>query len=146
MPPGGTCGHADGHRRRRTHAPALFELLDERVELENRHALECRNDLPPIVHSPTPEAVRTLLHDGGAQNIDVAAEDGYQALRTPEDFWTMALGSGLRWTIDQMGTELAREVKHEILDRLAAAGVDRVETNVIYAIAGRSPSEHSALP
>ena len=82
----------------------------------------------------TQEAVRKLLHDGGTQNIDVAAEDGYQALRTPEDFWTMALGSGLRWTIDQMGPQ-AREVKHEILDRLAAAGVDRVETNVIYAIA-----------
>jgi SAM-dependent methyltransferase len=83
----------------------------------------------------TPEAVHTLLHDGGARSIDVAAEDGYQALRTPEDFWTMALGSGLRWTSDQMGPELAREVKQEILDPLAAAGVDRVETNVIYAIA-----------
>jgi hypothetical protein len=34
-----------------------------------------------------------------------------------------------------MGAELAREVKHEVLDRLAAKGVDRVETNVIYAIA-----------
>jgi ubiquinone/menaquinone biosynthesis C-methylase UbiE len=87
----------------------------------------------------TPEAVYTLLHDGGAQNIDVAAEDGYQALRTPEDFWTIALGSGLRWTIDQMGAELAGEVKHEILDRLAAPGVDRVETNVIYAIAEKPP-------
>ena len=83
----------------------------------------------------TPEAVRALLHDGGAQNVKVAAEDGYQVLRTPEDFWTMALGSGLRWTIDQMGAELAHEVKHEILERLAATGVDRVETNVIYAVA-----------
>jgi ubiquinone/menaquinone biosynthesis C-methylase UbiE len=87
----------------------------------------------------TPEAVRTLLHDGGATNIDVAAEGGYQALRTPEDFWTMALGSGLRWTIDQMGAELAREVKHEILDRLAADRVDRVETNVIYGVAEKPP-------
>ena len=83
----------------------------------------------------TPKAVHTLLHEGGAESINVVAEDGYQALRTPEDFWTMALGSGLRWTIDQMGAELAREVKHEILDRLAADRVDRVETNVIYAIA-----------
>jgi hypothetical protein len=87
----------------------------------------------------TPEAVRTLLRTGGAQNIDVAAEGGHQALRTPEDFWTMALGSGLRWTIDQMGTELARGVKREILDRLAAAGADRVETNVIYGIAEKPP-------
>jgi hypothetical protein len=83
----------------------------------------------------TPEAVRQLLHDGGAQRVEVAAEDGYQALRTPEDFWTMALGSGLRWTIDQVGPQLAREVKQEVLDRLAAKGVERVETNVIYAIA-----------
>jgi ubiquinone/menaquinone biosynthesis C-methylase UbiE len=87
----------------------------------------------------TPEAFHQLLLDGGAQNVEVAAEDGYQALRRPEDFWTMALGSGLRWTIDQLGPELAREVKHEVLDRLAATGVDRVETNVIYAIA-RKPS------
>src|SRR5215468_1139925 len=87
----------------------------------------------------TLEAVHTLLHDGGAQNIDVVAEDGYQALRTPEDFWTIAMGSGLRWTVDQMGAEPAHEVKHEILDRLAAAGVDRVETNVIYAIAKKAP-------
>jgi hypothetical protein len=26
-------------------------------------------------------------------------------------------------------------VKHEILDRLGAAGIDRIETNVIYAVA-----------
>jgi ubiquinone/menaquinone biosynthesis C-methylase UbiE len=83
----------------------------------------------------TPEAVRQLLRDGEAQSVEVAAEDGYQVLRTPEDFWTIALGSGLRWTIDQMGTELAREVKRELVDRLAAKRIDRIETNVIYAIA-----------
>jgi ubiquinone/menaquinone biosynthesis C-methylase UbiE len=83
----------------------------------------------------TPEAVGKLLHDGGAQNVDVVAEDGYQALRTPEDCWTMALGSGLRWTVDQMGPELAREVKQEVVGKVAAKGIDRVETNVLYAIA-----------
>ncbi len=85
----------------------------------------------------TPEAVRQLLHDGGAQGVDVAAEECYQVLRTPEDFWTIALGNGLRWTIDQMGTTLVREVKHEVLDRLAAKWAKRIETNVIYAIAAK---------
>lgn len=85
----------------------------------------------------TSETVSMLLRDGGVQNFEVTAEDGYQALRTPEDFWTIALGSGLRWTIDQMGAELAQEVKHEVLDRLATNGVHRVETNVIYAVAGK---------
>jgi SAM-dependent methyltransferase len=83
----------------------------------------------------TTDAVCRLLQDGGAQNVEVDAENGYQTLRAPEDFWTIALGSGLRWTIDQMGIELAREVKQELLDRLSASGITRIETNVIYAVA-----------
>ena len=82
----------------------------------------------------TVEAVRQLFHDGGIQNVDVIAEDGHQTLRTVEDFWTIVLGSGLRWTIDQMDPDLARAVKQEVLQRLSALGVDRVETNVIYAV------------
>ena len=83
----------------------------------------------------TPGAVRKLFTDAGVQNVEVVAEEGYQALRRPEDFWTIALGSGLRWTIDQMGAEAARAVRQEILDALAAKGLDRVATNVIYAVA-----------
>jgi ubiquinone/menaquinone biosynthesis C-methylase UbiE len=85
----------------------------------------------------TPDAVRKLFGDAGVDRVDVIPEGGYQALRAPEDFWTIALGSGLRWTIDHMGDELARGVRQEILDALAAKGVDRVGTNVIYAMAHR---------
>ena len=83
----------------------------------------------------TTDAVCRLLRDGGAQNVEADAEDSYQTLRTPDDFWTIALGSGLRWTIDQMGPELAREVKEELLDRISASGIVRIETNAIYAVA-----------
>jgi hypothetical protein len=83
----------------------------------------------------SPEAVRKLFADAGVPHAEVVAEEGYQALRTPEDFWTIALGSGLRWTIDQMGTEAASEAKQEILDALSARRIERVETNVIYAVA-----------
>jgi len=83
----------------------------------------------------TPDAVCKLFADAGVRNVKVVAEEGYQALRAPEDFWTIALGSGLRWTIDQLGPEVAHGVKREILDALVAKSVDRVGTNVIYAIA-----------
>lgn len=83
----------------------------------------------------TPDAVRKLFADAGVRNAEVVAEEGYQALRSPEDFWTIALGSGLRWTIDQMGFAVAQRVKRNILNTLVANGVDRVATNVIYAIA-----------
>jgi ubiquinone/menaquinone biosynthesis C-methylase UbiE len=83
----------------------------------------------------TPAAVRQLFTDASAPDVEVVAEEGCQPLRGPEDFWTIALGSGLRWTIDQMGIEAARGVRREILATLAAQGVDRVGTNVVYAIA-----------
>ena len=84
----------------------------------------------------TPEAVQTLFRDAGIPNVEVLAEDGHQPLRSIDDFWTMARGSGLRWTIDHMGPEAAGAVKQEVLEALAERGVDRVKTNVIYAIAG----------
>lgn len=85
----------------------------------------------------TPEAVRKLFGDAGVPQVDVVAEEGHQALATPADFWTIALGSGLRWTIEQMGADVADGVRQEILGALATKGVDRVATNVIYAIARR---------
>lgn len=85
----------------------------------------------------TPEAVRKLFADAGVTRVDVLAEDGHQPLGTAADFWTIALGSGLRWTIERMGAEAAHEVKQEILSALTRKGVDRVATNVIYAIARR---------
>jgi ubiquinone/menaquinone biosynthesis C-methylase UbiE len=46
-------------------------------------------------------SVRKLLQDGGVKDPEVIAEELFQPLRSPDDWWTIALGSGLRWTIDQ---------------------------------------------
>ena len=82
-----------------------------------------------------PQAVRCLLHDGGATNIEVAAEDGVQALRSAEDWWIIALGTGLRWTIEQMGPEAAARIKADNVNWLSENKIDCVETNAIYAVA-----------
>ncbi len=84
----------------------------------------------------TPDAVAKLFADAGVPRVEVVAESGHQELRAPEDFWTIALGSGLRWTIDQMGAEASQGVKRDILSALSARGIERVETNVIYSVAG----------
>jgi ubiquinone/menaquinone biosynthesis C-methylase UbiE len=89
----------------------------------------------------TPEAVGKIFADAGIRNVEVAGEKGDQPLRTPEDFWTIAMGSGLRWTIDQMGGETALGVKKEILNALAARGVDSVAIPVIYAVARKGLEE-----
>src|SRR5512147_1662738 len=38
----------------------------------------------------TPDAVRKLFADAGIGRVDVVPEVGYQALRAPDDFWTIA--------------------------------------------------------
>jgi ubiquinone/menaquinone biosynthesis C-methylase UbiE len=87
----------------------------------------------------TPEAVRRLFTDAGIAEVEIVAEEGRQTLSAPDDFWTIALGSGLRWTIDQLGPEAADGVRREVLGALAANRVDRVATNVIYAAAQKVP-------
>jgi len=82
----------------------------------------------------TPDALERLFVAAGIRSVEIAAEAGHELVRTPEDFWTMALGSGLRWTIDQLGDELARGVRRDVLAFLAENAVDRVETNVMYAV------------
>jgi ubiquinone/menaquinone biosynthesis C-methylase UbiE len=83
----------------------------------------------------TPDAVRTLLADGGGSDIQVVAEDGRQRLARPEDWWTIALGSGLRWTIDRMTDDARTRVFDRNVGFARANSVDAIETNVICGIA-----------
>jgi ubiquinone/menaquinone biosynthesis C-methylase UbiE len=83
----------------------------------------------------TTDGVSRLFADAGIRSAEVAAESGHENLRTPDDFWTMALGSGLRWTIDRLGRDLALEVRREVIGFLAAKRIERVETNVIRGVA-----------
>jgi len=81
------------------------------------------------------ESVRRLLRDGGTTNVGITAEAGAQMLRSAEDWWTIALGSGLRWAIEQMGPQAAALIKTDNVKWLNENKIDRLETNAIYAIA-----------
>ncbi len=84
-----------------------------------------------------PDSVRQLLIESGVTTAQVVADDGMQPLRLPEDWWTIALGSGLRWTIEQMGPATAARVRDANLAWLRQHRVEAIETNVIYATASK---------
>ena len=131
----------DGQLAITTWGPGIFApAYDIWLTAVRRVRPDLHSAFNPWDRITTPEAVHKLFADAGVQDVEVAAEEGYQSLRTPDDFWTIALGSGLRWTIDQMGAETALGVKEEILNTLYANGVDRVETNVVYAVARKAGS------
>jgi hypothetical protein len=79
------------------------------------------------------------LRDGGVTEADIIAEDGLQLLRSAEDWWIIALGSGLRWTIEQMGPEAAARVRADNVQWLRENEISGIETNAIYAI-GNKPT------
>lgn len=85
----------------------------------------------------TPEAVRALLADGGGNDIETVPEEGHQRLARPEDWWTIALGSGFRWAIDRMTEDTRARVFDRNVGHARANAVDAIETNVIYGVARR---------
>jgi hypothetical protein len=83
----------------------------------------------------TADAMRRLLTASGIPEAEIVAEDGRQPLRSPEDWWSVVLGSGYRWTVDQMDDETIERVRAANLAPLRQNGVTSIETNVIYAVA-----------
>jgi ubiquinone/menaquinone biosynthesis C-methylase UbiE len=86
----------------------------------------------------TPQAVSQLLTDSGIRDGEIIAEVGHQVLPSPDDWWTIVLGSGYRWTVEQMDNETVARVRHENLKTLRNNETKLIETNVIYAVARKT--------
>jgi ubiquinone/menaquinone biosynthesis C-methylase UbiE len=82
-----------------------------------------------------PRALASMLLEAGVHADDLLAEAGAQPLNSPEDFWTIAMGSGFRGTIEQLDQDTRQRVWQATLDSLSKDGVQSVETNAVYALA-----------
>jgi ubiquinone/menaquinone biosynthesis C-methylase UbiE len=82
-----------------------------------------------------PDALSRVLREAGVPRPIVEAEEGRHPLRSPQDWWSIVLGSGFRSTVDQLGRAEAARVRQTNLDWLAAHDVREIEVNVIYATA-----------
>jgi SAM-dependent methyltransferase len=85
-----------------------------------------------------PDALRQLLFASGIEGAEVTPEEGEQPLRSIEDWWTVVLGSGYRWTIEQMSDGERARVRATNLKMLRVRGTTSIETNVIYAVAQKA--------
>lgn len=81
------------------------------------------------------QLLRLLLQSGGVPEVEVTPEIGSQALQSPEDWWTIVLGSGLRGTVDAMDTATAARIHDQTVSWARDNRVTSIQTNVIYAIA-----------
>ena len=85
-----------------------------------------------------PPSLRTLLHAGGASQVEVVAETGAHPIPSPEAWWSAVLGSGYRGTIDQLDQDDRERVRIANLSFIRDSGVRSVEANVVYAVATKT--------
>lgn len=83
----------------------------------------------------TAPALEELFHSSGIAQVRITAESNLQPLPSPNDWWTIALGTGFRGTIEQLEPAARERVRVANLAQLE--GVREVEVNALYAIATR---------
>jgi SAM-dependent methyltransferase len=88
-----------------------------------------------------PDMLRKLFSDSGISDVEIVAEQDRQALRDQDDWWRLVLGSGYRWTIEQMGPDVAEQARRMNCDWIRDHKIAAVETNALFAIATKSAPE-----
>jgi ubiquinone/menaquinone biosynthesis C-methylase UbiE len=117
----------------------LFEPADGTFwEAVRREDPELFKSIKPWSRIVEPDPLRALLIECGVSNTEVVAEAGTHPLSSPEDWWTIVLGSGYRSTVEAL-TPLARErVRVETIEAVRRQKIRDIRTDVVYAIAKRS--------
>jgi ubiquinone/menaquinone biosynthesis C-methylase UbiE len=83
-----------------------------------------------------PDRLAAVFVGAGAPAPAIQAETLVHPV-TPEDWWTIVLGSGSRMALDVMGAEAASRVRTAVLGRLERERVSEVVVDVLYARSGR---------
>lgn len=82
-----------------------------------------------------PDALRALMDSAGVVDAAAELEIGTLVLRTPDDWWTMVLGSGYRATVNQLDADARSRLRTDNLDFIRSNHIVSVEANVVYGSA-----------
>jgi hypothetical protein len=67
--------------------------------------------------------------------LEVVAETDSHELTTPEDWWTMVMGGGIRGTVEQLDTVTQERIRSVNLEFLRDNNIHALDSDVLYAIA-----------
>jgi ubiquinone/menaquinone biosynthesis C-methylase UbiE len=83
----------------------------------------------------TPASLQALLESGGATQVQVFAEAASHPLTSPEDWWTIILGGGIRGTIDRLEPSTKKHIRAVNLEFLRTNQITALDADVLYAVA-----------
>src|SRR5258708_32887568 len=86
------------------------------------------------------EPIRALLVECGISDPKIVTEPGTHPLVSPDDWWTILLGSGYRSTINALSPERRERVRLANLEGVNRSQIRELRADVIYAIALRPAS------
>jgi ubiquinone/menaquinone biosynthesis C-methylase UbiE len=78
----------------------------------------------------TPDQIRSLFEQAAIASPEIATEDRDHPLRSPEDWWTLVMGTGYRGTVDQLTPQEREHVRAACL----AVQCTQVRIPAIYAV------------
>jgi SAM-dependent methyltransferase len=122
-----------------TWGPGLFSPAVERLGIAiaaERPELALKEH--PWERLVEPAALTALLAEAGIAEEElrpVEVERRAHPLASPADWWTIALGGGLRATLDKLTPQEAARVREDNVAWLAAQGVTALRTDALYVSA-----------
>src|SRR5260370_842691 len=118
----------------------MFEPADDKFwEAVRREDPELLKSIKPWNKIVEPDPLRALLVECDVTDPVVVAEPGTHPLNTPEDWWTIILGSGYRSTVDALSPVDRERVRVATTEAVRREKIREIRADVVYARARRSP-------
>jgi hypothetical protein len=119
----------------------MFEPADDKFwEAVRQEDPELLKSIKPWNKIVEPDPLRALLVECDVTDPVVVAEPGTHPLNTPEDWWTIILGSGYRSTVDALSPVDRERVRVTTMEAVRREKIREIRADVMYAVARRSPS------
>jgi ubiquinone/menaquinone biosynthesis C-methylase UbiE len=84
-----------------------------------------------------PAALRSLLEAAGVPVVEVVEEPAVHPIGSPEDWWTLVMGSGYRGTVEQLAPDARGRVQRANVRAVREREMTDVNAGVLFATARR---------
>jgi hypothetical protein len=85
-----------------------------------------------------PRQLRQAFAEAGAEAEEIRAERRDHTIETPDDWWTIVMGSGYRGTVDQLAPESRERVRRLCAEGLMRHDVTELRASVVYGLARKA--------